>query len=61
MANETFSDKEKDQFIKELEGVKKIIPDSVTIQSIQESIKTGTPFPFQEIPKLHTDKEAILY
>uniref|UniRef100_A0A0N5BR29 Transmembrane domain-containing protein n=2 Tax=Strongyloides papillosus TaxID=174720 RepID=A0A0N5BR29_STREA len=61
MANETFSDKEKDQFIKELESVKKIIPDSVTIQSIQESIKTGTAFPFQEIPKLHTDKEAILY
>uniref|UniRef100_A0A0N5BBR4 Transmembrane domain-containing protein n=1 Tax=Strongyloides papillosus TaxID=174720 RepID=A0A0N5BBR4_STREA len=61
MATEIFSDKDKEKYIKELEAVKKIIPDSPTIQAIQDSIKKGTPLPFAEIPKLHTDKEAILY
>uniref|UniRef100_A0A0K0EZ27 Sodium-dependent neutral amino acid transporter SLC6A17 n=1 Tax=Strongyloides venezuelensis TaxID=75913 RepID=A0A0K0EZ27_STRVS len=61
MATEIFSNKDREKYVKELEAIKKIIQDSPTVESIQDSIIKKTPLPFAEVPKLHTDKEAILY
>uniref|UniRef100_A0A0K0EZ26 Transmembrane domain-containing protein n=1 Tax=Strongyloides venezuelensis TaxID=75913 RepID=A0A0K0EZ26_STRVS len=61
MSTEIFSDKDREKYVKELEAIKKIIQDSPTVESIQDSIIKKTSLPFAEVPKLHTDKEAILY